>query len=132
MSVKQQHIAQIERTGTTEGVSVLGRPVVLLRITRRGDGERAVPVMRVEHDGVWLAVASKGGAPEDPAWRADLQENPELTVQDGETVYEVRARELTGEERTVLWDRAVAAFPQYADYQMHTERTIPLYALEAR
>jgi deazaflavin-dependent oxidoreductase (nitroreductase family) len=86
--------------------------------------------MRVEHDGRYLAVASQGGAPEHPAWYRNLLEHPDVEVQDGPRTQDMRARELTGDERATWWERAVAAFPNYADYQRRTERLIPVFLLE--
>ena len=91
---------------------------------------RKVPLMRVEHDGRYAAVASKGGAPEHPTWYANLVANPVIDLMDGTRTTPMRARELSGEERDQWWVRAVAAYPPYADYQARTERTIPLFVLE--
>jgi deazaflavin-dependent oxidoreductase (nitroreductase family) len=93
---------------------------------------RRVPVMRVEQEGVYAAVASKGGAPEDPAWYANLKENPEIDVQDGAKVWAVTAREIEGEEREEWWPRCVAAFPPYAEYAQKTDRLIPVFLLDTR
>ena len=91
---------------------------------------RKTPIMRVEHDGVYAAIASQGGAPRHPAWYANLLANPEVELQDGPTKRDMVAREVTGEEKRVWWERAVAAFPPYADYQKRTDRQIPLLLLE--
>ena len=79
--------------------------------------------MRVEHDGEYLLVASQGGAPKHPVWYHNLVADPEaVTIQDGPEPFDVRVRELDGDERAVWWQRAVAAFPPYADYQVKTQR----------
>jgi deazaflavin-dependent oxidoreductase (nitroreductase family) len=122
---------QILRNGTTEGVTVQGRPVVLITMTGAKTGkERLVPLMRVEHDGHYAIVASKGGAPEHPTWYRNVTANPTVTLQDGTTVGTFRAREVHGAERAAWWDRAVEAYPPYAEYQQKTERLIPVLVLE--
>lgn len=127
----REQVETIEETGTTTSVDIMGMRVVLMTMLGASSGKvRKVPVMRVEHDGTYLAVASKGGAPDHPAWYANLLANPELTLQDGTESWDVRARELEGEEREVWWARAVEAFPNYAEYQAKTDRQIPILALE--
>lgn len=122
---------QILRTGTTDGVTVYDRPIVLFGTIGAKSGKaRLVPLMRVEHDGSYAMVASKGGAPEHPAWYANVKANPTVTLQDGSVVGEFRAREVDGEERAAWWDRAVEAFPPYAEYQTKTERLIPVLVVE--
>lgn len=129
----QAQIEQIIASGTTDGVQVHDRPIILMTMTGRRSGNTVkVPVMRVEHGGDYLAVASKGGAPEHPLWYGNLVADPDLEVQDGTVVSARRARELSGDERTAWWERAVAAFPPYADYQDKTDREIPLLVLEPR
>lgn len=130
--VKQQ-LETIDETGTTDSVDVQGRPVMVVTVTGRRTGLlRRVPLMRVEHDGVYLAVASKGGHPEHPAWYHSIVANPEVSVQDGSRhLTGLRARRVEGAERQEWWERAVAAFPSYADYQEKTDREIPLFVLEA-
>lgn len=86
--------------------------------------------MRVEHEGVYAAVASQGGAGHHPRWYANLRRNPVLDLQDGSRTWSARARELHGTEREQWWARCVEAFPPYADYQRRTERLIPVLALE--
>ena len=88
--------------------------------------------MRVEHEGRYAAVASKGGAPEHPVWYGNLVANPHIELQDGTVTREYDARELSGEEREQWWERAVAAYPDYADYQTKTDRQIPVLVLEPR
>ena len=89
---------------------------------------RKVALMRVEHDGEYALVASKGGAPEHPLWYHNLKANPEeVTVQDGPEPFEVTVRELTADERAAWWERAVAAYAPYAEYQRRTDREIPVF-----
>lgn len=118
-------------TGTTDGVLVQDRPVVLLRMRGARSGKtRLVPLMRVEHNGVYAIVASKGGAPEHPVWYGNVTANPDVTVQDGTETGSYTAREVSGDERARWWDRAVAAYPPYAEYQDRTDRLIPVLVLE--
>jgi len=120
-------------TGTTEGVTILDRPVVLVTIRGAKSGKlRYTPLMRVEHDGRYALVASKGGAPEHPKWYRNLVANPHVELQDGTETKEYDARELTGDERQEWWDRSVAAYPPYAEYQKKTDRLIPVFVLEPR
>ena len=127
----RQQTERILATGTTEGVLILDRPVVLVTTKGAKSGKtRLVPLMRVEHDGVYAAVASKGGAPEHPAWYHNIKANPHVTVQDGSVTRAYTAREVEGEERAVWWERAVAAYPPYAEYQEKTDRLIPVFVLE--
>jgi deazaflavin-dependent oxidoreductase (nitroreductase family) len=86
--------------------------------------------MRVEHDGEYAIVASKGGAPEHPVWYHNVRTNPELKLQDGTATKDYVARELSGDERQVWWERSVAAYPPYAEYQTKTDREIPVFVLE--
>jgi deazaflavin-dependent oxidoreductase (nitroreductase family) len=89
--------------------------------------------MRVEHDGAYAMVASQGGSPKHPVWYHNLKADPEaLVVQDGPEPFDARARELSGEEREEWWERAVAAYPNYADYQRKTDRLIPVFLAERR
>lgn len=119
--------------GDTSVVDVHGRPVVVITMRGARSGKlRRVPLMRVEHDGVYLAVASKGGAPKDPEWVHNLRADPEVEVHDGTAHHRATARLLGDDERADWWQRAVEAFPSYADYQRSTERTIPLWVLEPR
>jgi deazaflavin-dependent oxidoreductase (nitroreductase family) len=126
-------VERYEQSGGTEATTLLdtGLPVVV--VTSRGarSGKlRKNPVMRVEHDGKYLAVASVGGAPQHPAWYANVLAEPHVEVQDGPRKWDARARELTGTERDEWWERAVAAFPNYAEYQKKTDRRIPVVLLE--
>ena len=131
--VAADQVALFERTQGREGNLMQGMPIIV--ITMRGNKSgavRKVPLMRVEHDGKYAAVASLGGAPKHPVWYYNIVANPDVTLQDGATIHELRAREVTGDEKAEWWKRAVAAYPPYADYQARTERTIPLFVLEPR
>ncbi|TAM89884.1 MAG: nitroreductase family deazaflavin-dependent oxidoreductase [Jatrophihabitans sp.] len=126
-------LEKIDRTGDTRSVSMHDRHVVVVIMTGVRTGKaRRVPLMRVEHDGAYAAVASKGGAPRDPVWLRNLVANPDVTVQDGTVVFERRARLVEGDERARWWERAVAAYPPYAQYQTRTRRRIPVFVLEPR
>jgi deazaflavin-dependent oxidoreductase (nitroreductase family) len=108
-----------------------GKPVVLLTMRGAKSGKiRKVPLMRVEHDGKYAAVASKGGAPTHPVWYHNLVADPHLELQDGAERGAYVARELSGDERATWWERAVEAWPDYANYQTKTDREIPLFLLE--
>lgn len=123
-----------ERTGGREGNVLPGTdwPVVIYTTRGRKSGKiRKFALMRVEHDGQYAMVASKGGAPRNPLWYDNVMADPEaLTVQDGERVIDGRARELEGEEREIWWRRAVEAYPPYAEYQTKTARRIPVLLVE--
>jgi deazaflavin-dependent oxidoreductase (nitroreductase family) len=117
--------------GTTEGVDIKGSPVILLTTRGVKSGKlRKVPLMRVEHDGRYAIVASLGGAPKHPVWYHNVKAEPLVELQDGTKTNDYRAREVTGEEKAQWWERAVAAYPDYADYQKKTDRQIPVFVLE--
>lgn len=127
----REQTEKILEQGTTEGVEVMGRPIVLFTTTGAKSGKkRYVPLMRVEENGKYAMVASKGGALEHPAWYYNVKANPQVTVQDGTEVKELTAREVSGEERAHWWKLAVEAFPPYAEYQTKTDREIPVFVLE--
>ncbi|HET8767228.1 MAG TPA: nitroreductase family deazaflavin-dependent oxidoreductase [Pedococcus sp.] len=126
----REQVETIESTGTTRSVSIMDRPVVMLTMLGVSGKVRKVPLMRVEHEGLYAAVASKGGAPEHPAWYANVRKNPVLDLQDDDRTWTVRARELEGEEREQWWERCVEAYPPYAEYQTKTDRLIPVFVLE--
>ena len=122
---------KIFETGTTDSVDIKGRPVVLVTMRGAKSGKlRKVPLMRVEHDGVYAIVASKGGAPKNPVWYVNVKAEPDVELQDGTVTNDYKAREVDGEERAVWWERAVAAYADYADYQRKTDRQIPVFVLE--
>lgn len=121
----------IESSGGTRGTTLRDMPVILMTMRGAKSGKiRKVPVMRVEHEGTYAAVASKGGAPENPLWYGNLVASPEIDVQDGTRRIKARAREISGAERETWWERAVAAYPDYAEYAKRTSRTIPMFVLE--
>ena len=122
----------IDAAGDTRAADIQGRSIVVITMRGARSGMlRRVPLMRVEHGGSYLAVASKGGAPEHPAWFHNLVKNRDVLVQDGTSQQPMRARLLEdGEERESWWERAVRAFPPYADYQEKTDRQIPVFVLE--
>ncbi len=122
-----------ERSGGTDGTTLgdTGLPVVI--VTNRGarTGKmRKTPVMRVEHEGRYAAVASMGGAPTHPVWYHNLRAHPRVRLQDDGKGFDMIAREVTGAERDEWWHRAVAAYPPYAEYQTRTTRLIPVFVLE--
>ncbi|OBK16892.1 nitroreductase family deazaflavin-dependent oxidoreductase [Mycobacterium asiaticum] len=122
---------QILKQGTTDGVEIFDKPVVLVTMTGAKSGkQRYVPLMRVEKDGSYAIVASKGGAPEHPSWYFNLKANPAVTLQDGTKVVTLTAREVEGAEREQWWRLAVEAYPPYAEYQTKTDRLIPVFVLE--
>ena len=129
----RNQVEAYEESGGTKGTTLTdtGLPVVI--VTNRGAKTGAVrktPLMRVEHDGRYVAVASKGGAPKHPVWYYNLKKNPRVELQDGPDKWDMTARELSGDERAAWWERAVAAYPPYAEYQTKTDRLIPLFLLE--
>lgn len=127
----REQTERILEQGTTDGVEVLDRPVVLFTTTGAKSGEkRYVPLMRVERDGNYAMVASKGGDPQQPAWYFNVKAHPAITVQDGDKVVELTARQVEGVEREQWWELAVAAYPPYAEYQTKTARLIPVFVLE--
>ncbi len=123
-----------ERTGGREGNTLRDTGLPIVVFTTRGARSGTVrknPLMRVEHDGAYAMVASQGGAPEHPSWYHNLKAHPDqVTVQDGPKAWDGVAREVTGEETAQWWERAVAAYPDYADYQKKTTREIPVFVLE--
>lgn len=127
----RDQVQEIESSGGTRGTTMRGVPVIVITSVGAGSGKlRKNPVMRIEHDGSYAAVASKGGAPEHPAWYRNLVEHPLVEVQDGPEKGDFTARELAGDERRQWWERAVAVWPDYADYQTKTDRQIPVFVLE--
>ncbi|MDX6208128.1 MAG: hypothetical protein QOE24_519 [Frankiales bacterium] len=122
-----------EGSGGTEGLTLrdTGLPVIVLTsIGARSGKLRKNPLMRVEHDGVYAVVASQGGAPTHPTWYHNLKAHPLVELQDGPNKQDLIARELSGDEYALWWQRAVDAYPSYADYQEKTDRRIPVFLLE--
>jgi deazaflavin-dependent oxidoreductase (nitroreductase family) len=131
MAWVQEHVDKYESSGGTDGVIMNGDPTVVL--TSRGAKTgllRKSPVMKVEHDGAYVVVGSLGGRPMNPAWVANLRAHPHVELQDGPVKKDWKARELSGAERELWWERSVAAFSNYAEYQAKTERVIPVFLLE--
>lgn len=127
----RDQVAAYERSGGTEANTLLDTGLPIIIVTTRGNKSgsiRKTPLMRVEHNGEYALVASKGGAPKHPVWYFNLKTSPaSVAIQDGADPFDVAVHEATGVERTEWWERAVAAYPPYADYQLKTERTIPLF-----
>jgi deazaflavin-dependent oxidoreductase (nitroreductase family) len=129
----REQVELYESSGGTQGLTLrdTGLPVVILTLRGAKSGKlRKTPLMRVEHEGRYAAVASQGGAPVHPSWYRNIVANPHIELQDGPVKQDMVAREVTGEEKRIWWERAVAAFPPYADYQKRTDRQIPLLVLE--
>jgi deazaflavin-dependent oxidoreductase (nitroreductase family) len=129
----RDQVELFEGSGGMEGTTLrdTDMPVVVVtNIGAKSGKVRKTPLMRVEHDGRYAAVASLGGAPKNPVWYYNLKANPRVEVQDGQKRADMIAREITGAERAEWWERAVAAYPPYADYQERTSRRIPVFVLE--
>ena len=129
----REQVELYESSGGTQGTTLRDTSLPVVIMTNRGvqSGKlRKTPVMRVEHDGRYAAVASQGGAPTHPSWYHNLRADPVVELQDGAGKWLMRAREVTGAERAEWWDRAVAAYPPYAEYQQRTDRQIPVFVLE--
>ena len=107
-----------------------GKPVILLTTIGAKTGKiRKTPLMRVEHDGEYAVVASLGGAPKNPVWYYNVKAHPQVELQDGTVTKDYEAREVFGDEKAAWWERAVEAWPDYADYQTKTDRQIPVFVL---
>ena len=127
----REQVEKVTEAGTTDAVDIIGLKVVLMTMRGAKSGKiRKVPVMRVEKDGVYAAVASLGGAPKNPVWYYNLKADPKVSLQDGDVTKEYVAREIEGAEYDEWWSRAVAAYPPYAEYQTKTTRKIPLFVLD--
>ena len=129
----RDQVEEYESSGGTRGTTLrdTGLPVVIItNLGARSGKVRKTPLMRVEHDGRYAAVASQGGAPSIPYWYHNFRAHPEVELQDGPAKGDFVAREVTGDERAEWWKRAVAAYPPYAEYQERTSRTIPVFVLE--
>lgn len=126
-----QQVEAYERSGGQEARTLrdTGLPVVIVTSLGNKSGKvRKTPLMRVEYDGQYALVASKGGAPTHPVWYYNLKAHPEaVRIQDGPEPFDVVVHETDGTERAEWWERAVAAYPPYAEYQSKTERQIPLF-----
>ena len=119
-----------ERTNGAEGNTLKGRPIIVLTSVGAKSGKlRKTPLMRVENDGRYAVVASRGGAPTHPTWYFNLVAEPHVELQDGAVKRDYIAHVATGEERTEWWARAVEAWPDYEAYTKRTDREIPLFVL---
>jgi deazaflavin-dependent oxidoreductase (nitroreductase family) len=117
-------------SGGTDGTELQGKPVILLTSIGAKTGKlRKTPLMRVEHNGEYAVVASLGGAPKHPVWYHNIKANPRVELQDGTATGDYEAREVVGDEKAQWWERAVAAWPDYANYQKKTDRQIPVFVL---
>ena len=130
----RNQVALYERTGGREGNTSNAGPFPVVIVSTRGSRSgriRKNPLVRVEHGGAYAVVASHGGADKHPTWYYNLKAHPDqVTVQDGPEPWDGVAREVTGAERALWWERAVAAFPRYADHQARTDREIPVFVVE--
>ena len=127
----RKQVELYESSGGAEGNTMRGKPVIILTSRGAKSGNlRKTPLMRVEHEGTYAVVASQGGAPEHPTWYHNLVADPHVELQDGPVRQDLTARELTGDEKATWWERAVAAWPDYAAYQEKTDRQIPVFVLE--
>jgi deazaflavin-dependent oxidoreductase (nitroreductase family) len=105
-----------------------GLPVIVVTMRGNKSGSvRKVALMRVENEGEYALVASKGGAPDNPVWYYNLVADPHVVIQDGTEPFDAVVREVTGDEKAAWWERSVAAYPSYADYQEKTTRAIPVF-----
>jgi len=126
----RNQVELFERSGGAEDATLRGMPVVVLTTVGAKSGKlRKNALMRVEHDGEYAVVASLGGSPTHPVWYHNVVANPLVELQDGAARRDYTAREVNGAEKVLWWERAVAAYPDYADYQQRTEREIPVFAL---
>ncbi|GGU96280.1 nitroreductase [Streptomyces litmocidini] len=127
----RKQVELYESSGGTEGTTMRGLPVVLVTSLGSRSGKlRKTPLMRVEHEGSYALVASNGGAVKHPVWYHNLVATPLIELRDGPHVEDMKTRLVTGGERRAWWERAVAAFPDYADYQRRADREIPLFVAE--
>jgi F420H(2)-dependent quinone reductase len=126
----RDQVQEYESSGGQRGNTLLdtGLPVVIVATRGNRSGKvRKMALMRVEHDGQYALVASLGGAPKHPVWYYNVKADPRVTIQDGAKAFDFEAREVTGDEKAEWWERAVAAYPPYADYQKKTDRQIPVF-----
>ena len=127
----RDQVAEYESSGGTRANTLrdTGLPIIIFTTRGKRSGKvRKTPVMRVEHEGEYALVASKGGAPDNPVWYYNLLANPNgVMLQDGPAPFDVVVRQVSGEERAQWWDRAVQAFPPYAEYRVKTTREIPVF-----
>ena len=128
-----EHIRVYRETAGERGYHWRGALILLLTTRGRSSGEpRTTPLIHRTDDGRWVVVASKGGAPRNPAWFENLKADPEAEIEIKDEKIPVRARAADGEERTRLWRKMTEVWPAYDDYQRHTDREIPVVVLERR
>jgi deazaflavin-dependent oxidoreductase (nitroreductase family) len=126
----RKQLETYEESGGTQGTTLKGMPVIVLTSRGAKSGKlRKTPLMRVENEGDYAVVASLGGAPKHPVWYYNLVANPHVELQDGTIKRDYLAREVHGDEKAQWWERAVEAYPPYADYQVKTDRAIPVFVL---
>jgi deazaflavin-dependent oxidoreductase (nitroreductase family) len=127
----RDQVEAYERSGGKQANTLrdTGLPVIIVTMRGNKTGKvRKIALMRVVHNGEYALVASMGGAPKNPVWYHNLKANQDtVIIQDGSEPFEVQLREITDDERTVWWERAVAAYPPYAEYQLRTDRQIPVF-----
>ena len=132
----RDQVEAYERSGGKEANTLLDTGMPIVVVTTRGNRSgklRKTALMRVEHDGEYALVASKGGAPSHPVWYYNLKADPlAVTIQDGPEPFDAEVREVSGDERSEWWARAVEAYPPYAEYQLKTERQIPVFVARRR
>ena len=132
----RDQVEAYERSGGREANTLRDTGLPIIIVTTRGNRTgklRKTPLMRVEHGGEYALVASQGGSPTHPVWYYNLEADPEaVTIQDGPEPFDVSVRQVTGDERAVWWERAVAAYPPYAEYQERTDREIPVFVATRR
>jgi F420H(2)-dependent quinone reductase len=136
MSWVADQVAEYEASGGQQANTLrdTGIPVIVVTTLGATSGKvRKFALMRVEHDGEYALVASRGGAPEHPSWTFNIRAHPDqLAIQDGPAPRDYQAREVTGDEKALWWDRAVAVYPPYAEYQAATSRVIPVFVASPR
>ena len=124
---------KFEASNGTEANTLRGVPIIVLTTVGAKTGAlRKTALMRVEHEGSYVVVASKGGAPDEPRWAENMRRHPHVELQDGAVKRDYTARELAGDERAQWWERAAAVWPDYDEYQTRTDRQIALFVLEPR
>ena len=126
----RDQVETYEATGGAEANTLLDTGLPIIIVTTRGNKSgkiRKTPLMKVEHDGEYALVASQGGAPKHPVWYWNLKADPTaVVIQDGPEPFDAVVQEIEGDERAAWWERAVAAYPPYAEYQEKTDRQIPV------
>ena len=128
-----EHVRVYRETNGERGYHWRGTTILLLTTTGRSSGqERTTPLIHRTDEDRWVVVASKGGAPEHPTWYYNIKAHPEFPLQDGTETRTYVAREVSGQEREQWWERAVEAYPSYAEYQEKTDREIPVFVLDPK